>query len=189
MLPKNLVLLRNYLETNSQIAKEILGVKYLDILLITNAQYGFSQKRDKAMYGNFKLLYHELSSLISGKPKFFSSFGIGHINPDNRNGISNVLSSAGDSPVKNSTIILGVQYINCSFNTTNNLKQSEGVLNFLCPQKTISAIVNKTNNDQKMFRYISDTEFYYPNCDRDLKKLKGTIVIENCKASANWTWE
>lgn len=189
MLSKNLVQLKNYLAINKQKAREIPGDRYLDLLLITNAPYGFSPKRDKAMYNNFNLLYNELSNQLPGKPKFFGSFGIGHINPDNPKGIANVLNFSEDSPVKNNVTIVGVHYFNCFFNSSNTFKESKGVLEFLCKQKSISTMSKSTNSDKPILRYIPGTEFNYPNCDKSIKQLKGIVIIENFNATANWTWE
>lgn len=188
-LPAKLNQLKKYLGKNIQASKQILGGKYLDVFLIANARYGFSSGRDRVMYDNFKFLYNELSGQLSNKPKFFASFGIGHINPDNPNGIANILNSARDSPVKNGIITLGVQYLNCYFDTSNTFKSSEGIFSFLCKPKPLATIIDSKNNDKALFRFISAKDFNYTFCDTDINKLKGIIIIENFKSTANWTWE
>ena len=73
-------------------------------------------------------------------PLFFASFGTGHINPENRNGIAMKLLQDEKSPVRNSVQIIGVQYFNCKFDKDTVAKLSEASLNF-CVKSLQSGIL------------------------------------------------
>ncbi|MDB5200219.1 MAG: hypothetical protein JWO92_2182 [Chitinophagaceae bacterium] len=190
MLHSNLNEVKKYLEKNITLSKKILGDKYLDILLITNVQYGMSlsKVRDKSMYANIKYLYNELSTKYSSKPKFFASFGIAHINPRNSKGIANILNSDEESPFKNGIVTLGVQYLNCYFGTSNEFKSSTGILDWLCNKKLAARMIGSTNN-KSTFSFFTDKDLNYIKCKTAIKNLTGIIVIENFKGTANWIWE
>lgn len=184
-LSKHLRQLKNYIDKNSEASRKAFGERFTDIYLIANAAYGFSPNRDRAMYHNFKFLYNELSIASAGVPKFFASFGIGHVNPGNGRGLANLLLESEDSPIRSSVSILGVQYINCSFGNKDDVRKSVGMLSFVCPQKRIATL--ESGNSVASFRFLPVTYFNY--CQAAIGKLNGIIVIENYKATTHWTWE
>ncbi|HEX7847727.1 MAG TPA: hypothetical protein VF476_18130 [Chitinophagaceae bacterium] len=113
-LAMNLKRLRNYLSQHEQDSRTLLGDYFTDVLLIANAQYDFTPDRDDAMLENFKRLHKELTK-NGERPLFFASFGTGHVNLRNSNGIAMKLLEDEDSPVKNSVAVTGTHYFNCLF--------------------------------------------------------------------------
>lgn len=187
ILRKSLQQLKKYLDQNAELSKSALGHHYLDIYLIASAAYGFSPKRDRAMYDNFKFLYNELALQSASPPRFFASFGIGHVDPANRRGLASLLNSADDSPVKARVRVIGVQYLNCYFGSGSKLTKSAGNLSFLCPQRNFPAVTAALLDGRPTLRYARISEF--GSCEASINKLAGIILVENFKATSNWTWE
>lgn len=181
-LRKNLTQLKTYLAKNNAESKTVLKDHYLDVALMANAQYDFSPKRDFSMYRNFKLLCDELS----GPPVFFSSFGIGHITPDNRNGLAHILNTAGDSPLKDRVSTIGIQYLNCHFESSDKFEKTTGSMSFLCHRSQLEQLT-PVGNGQPLLRYIPSTSF--TSCSEQIKKFAGIIVAEHFPSSKYWISE
>ena len=103
---------------------------------MTHSQYGSSTSRDGYMLDNFLILYNELKR-TNPSPKFVGSFGTGHVSPKNEKGIAMRLLTSKQSPVLNNVVLLGAQYINCTFGKDNQLYKNSGTLSALCNDKNI----------------------------------------------------
>jgi hypothetical protein len=183
----NLSKLKSYLKENDHKCRGLLNNYYLDVLLIANAQFNFSPRRDASMMENFKRLYAELAR--DGKnPSFFASFGTGHINPKNHEGIGIKLMSDDQSPVKDSVCILGIQYFNCFFNRENISKSTNGSLSSLCKISEVSlSVIEEEKN--KSISFLPKEKLNMLKCNRAIKNLSGLIVVRNFGATIFWTWE
>jgi hypothetical protein len=183
-----LATLRRYLAENKEKSRLLLGKYFIDVLLITNAQYDFSSNRDEAMIDNFKLLYNELAR-NGERPAFFGSFGTGHVNPGNKDGIAMRLLNGEDSPVKNEVAIIGIEYVNCQFTRNMVNKKSEGSLKFLCKNAVIRKFPAVKNDGKEDIMFFGRDELSQLNCDKAIDYLAGLIVVKNFSGSAYWTWE
>lgn len=177
-MKKQLEKLRNFLSKNQQQYREQLKDYFIDLFLISSAQYEFTPKRDDAMVKNFNLLYKELL-LVNKNPKFFGSFGIGHINPSNRKGIAMRLKEDENSPVRKNVTIIGVQYLNCRFEKENMVKSSSGNLNFLCDKSEIILPLEKDRDSSATIQYLPAKAIKLKNCSRNLSSLSGLVIIKN----------
>lgn len=186
-LHANLERLRNYLSTNEDESRLQLGRYFIDVWLIANAKFDFTPKRDDAMVSNFTRLYKELER--NGEaPLFFASFGTGHVNPNNRNGIAMKLLSEESSPIKNDVSIVGIQYINCRFDKQGAVQPAKGSLNFLCRNAVIENLASlKTSIDTISF--LAKKDLIRLNCRDVIERFSGLIVVRDFEASTFWTWE
>lgn len=181
---ENLVKLKTYLYKNEQDCRKLLGKYYIDLLLISKAQFDFSPRRDKAMLDNFKLLNREL--IQSGEnPKFFASFGVGHINPENKNGLPYRLLENKDSPIKGKVCVVGTQYYKCIFNVSHPSNGPSGTLSSLC-KKSVTEKINYANDTkEKTITFFSKSELKNFDCEA-LNRLDGLVIIRNFDATSSW---
>ena len=183
---ESLVSLKKYLDKNEQSCRLLLGKYYVDVLLISNAQFKMSRQRDKAMFANFKLLYHELSK-EEENPKFFASFGFGHVNPRNKTGLSYKLLETKESPVKGKIAVIGIEYFNCRFNTLQTPKKlSNGTLDFLCKNSVIKSLRISDNTKRKAITFLSKNEIGNLACKNAVGRLDGLIIIRNFDGTSAW---
>jgi hypothetical protein len=173
--------LKNYLDQNEMTSRVLLGDCYIDLLLIANAQYGFSPRRDDAMYANFLRLYHELIK-TDPDPLFLSSFGYAHIDPGNAGSIVTRLKN--NSPVQNSISVIGIQYYQSSFHE-KEIKKWTGNLSFLCRNKTLDELETKLTS----MRYLSRTQLSSLSCNPNIQKLAALILVTNMGSTKYYTWE
>ncbi len=187
-LERNLLSVKSYVTENDSVSRSLLGKYYLDVLLMANAPFHFSPRRDDAMVSNFYLLYHQL--VREGKdPKFFTSFGTGHINPRNNDGIAMKLMNAPESPVKNNVAVMGVQYFNCLFSKENVHKPTDGSLSFLCRNATIEKMKNIQNNYNKQIEFLPKDKLGLANCNEAIQLLSGMILVYNYGSTSFGFWE
>lgn len=179
--------LKNYLTANEYKSRSLLGNFFVDVLLITNAQYDFTPKRDEAMIENFKRLYNELVR-NGGRPLFFASFGTGHINPANSKGIAMKLLHDRSSPVRNKVSIIAVHYFNCRFNKQELGKSSEGSLDFLCKKKFVDNL-SSMQDEKETIIFMPREELNKLQCKKVIEQFSGLIIIRNFNAATFWTWE
>jgi hypothetical protein len=186
----NLDRLKMYLLKNKQRSRFLLGKYFIDVLLMANAQYNFSPRRDKFMFSNFKLLYSALRSQREN-PRFFASFGIGHINPENNKGFAMIILNSKDSPVRGKVSIIGVEYYNCTFFTGKEImdKQTYGTLNFICRKPIITNLYKPTDDKDESISFISKKELANLDYNKYVKTLDGILVIENFGPTFFWKWE
>jgi hypothetical protein len=184
---QNLDALKTYLKNNEQNCRTLLGKYYVDVLLISNSEFAFSPKRDKAMFANFKLLYNELTR-TEANPKFFASFGFGHVNPDNKNGLPYRLLEDGDSPIKGKVSIIGAQYYNCRFKVREPTIGPSGTLSSLCKNSEVKNIDSSNDTKAKTITYFSKNELNNFTCKSALNKLDGIIIIRNFDANSLWAF-
>lgn len=180
--------LRFFLAKNTVECRSSLKDYFLDLLLIANAQYDFSPKRDGAMVDNFYRLYSEL--LITNRdPRFFASFGTGHINPSNKRGIAMRLLKDELSLVFQAVSIIGVQYINSSFYKAVDKKRSDGNLSYLC-KNSISDIKQLVEfNQSQSITYISKKALSVLNCNKDISTFSGLLFIQNYGEAPYCFWQ
>ncbi len=187
-LERNLIKLKSYLKENEQLCRSLLDKYYVDVLLITNAQFNFSSRRDTAMVSNFLRLYQELSK--NGKdPKFFASFGTGHINPRNNNGIVMQLMKDNQSPVKNNVCVIGVQYLNCLFSKENVHKTTDGSLSFLCKSATVEIMASIHDTNSKRIEFLPKSKLNLAHCNAAIQLLSGMILVYNYGSTSFGMWE
>ena len=186
-LSKNLLVLRNYLATHEDECRQTLGRHYIDVLLIANAQFDFTSKRDEAMINNFKRLHKELER-TGETPLFFSSLGTGHVNPNNNNGIAMKLLNDESSPVKNNVSVFGIQYLNCRFNKERTFRSTEGSLNFLCKSVAIQNLPSARSQESSI-TFLKRNELDMLNCKKVIGHFAGLFVVRNFDASSFWIWE
>jgi hypothetical protein len=183
----HLLKLKSYLKENDQKCRALLNKYFVDVLLIANAQFSFSPKRDAAMIANFYRLYNELSK-DGHQPIFFASFGTGHINPKNEDGLVMKLLNDEESPVKDSVCILGIQYFNCRFDKENISKSTVGSLSFLCKTPKVELLINQ-DEKKKSITFLPKEALNMLNCNKAIRKLSGLIVVRNFDSTTFWTWE
>lgn len=187
-LERNLIKLKFYLKENAYLSRSLLDKYYVDVFLIANAQFIFSSRRDAAMASNFYRLYQELSK--EGKdPKFFASFGTGHINPTNNNGIAMRLMNDNQSPVKNGVCVLGVQYFNCLFSKENVYKKTDGSLSFLCKTTTVENMLSVQDNNSKRMEFLPKSKLNLTNCNATIQLLSGMILVYGYGSTSFGIWE
>lgn len=187
-MAKNLENLRVFLTEHDNECRELLKDYFLDVLLIANAQYSFSPKRDGAMVDNFKRLYSELL-LTNSNPRFFASFGTGHIDPSNRRGIAIKLLNDEYSPVRQNVSVIGVQYINSQFFNSRAAKITDGSLNFLCrnPIDKLKELIEFKQSQSISF--ISKKSLSSLNCDKNISIFSGLLVIQNYGEAQHCSWQ
>lgn len=186
-IEENLISLKSYLEENDSISRALLGKYYVDVLLMANAPFNFSPRRDVSMASNFFRMYDELAK--EGRdPKFFASFGTGHINPRNKDGIAMKLMLDPQSPVKNNVSVLGVQYFNCLFSKENVHKETDGSLNALCKKTTIEKLSNIQDNSKRI-EFLSKSKLDLAHCNVATELLSGIILVYNYGSTSFWFWE
>lgn len=186
-LEKGLIRLKSYIQENDSISRVLLGKYYLDVLLMANAQFNFSPRRDASMVSNFFRMYDELAK--EGRdPKFFASFGIGHINPRNKNGIAMKLMLDHQSPVQNNVCVLGVQYFNCLFSKENVHKETDGSLNALCKKTTVEKLSSLQDNSKRI-EFLSKPKLGLAYCDDAIQLLSGMILVYNYGSTSFGFWE
>lgn len=181
----NLASLKEYLNKNDHDCRLLLGKYYVDVLLIANAKFNLSQKRDKDMYANFKLLYRELERK-GEKPKFFASFGIGHINPKNNSGLPYRLVNGSDSPVRNSVSVIGTQYYNCTFNVPKPTPGPMGTLRSVCKKSIVKEIESSNDTREKTITFFNKSELKNFGCNDAINKLSGLIIVRNFPGRTSW---
>lgn len=184
---ENLAALKLYLKNNEKDCRALLGKYYFDVFLISNSAFTFSPKRDKAMYDNFKLLYSELTR-TEVNPKFFASFGFGHLNPDNKNGLPYRLLENGDSPIKDKVSVIGAQYYNCTFRVANPTIGPSGTLSSLCKNSVVKNIDSSNDTKAKTITFFSKSELKTFRCKELLNKLDGLVIIRNFEANSLWAF-
>jgi hypothetical protein len=179
--------LKNYLDQNEVISRNQLGAYYVDLLLVANAQYGFSPRRDDAMYANFIRLYKELIK-VDTNPLFLSSFGYAHINPGNANVILNRLRNSADSPVRDSISVIGIQYYESAFEG-NKKKKWLGNLSFLCRDKALRTLQATGADGIPGLYLLSKSRLALLSCDEDINKLDAVILVCNMDNTQYYIWE
>lgn len=180
--------LRFFITENSLECRSLLKDYFLDLLLIANAQYNFSPYRDKAMVDNFHKLYNELL-ITNNDPRFFASFGTGHINPSNKRGIAMRLLKDESSPVNQKVSVIGVQYFNSSFYKASIEKQTDGNLSYLC-KNSISDIKKLVEfNQSQSVSYISKKSLSLLNCNKDITTFSGLLFIQNYGEAPYCFWQ
>lgn len=185
---KNLNNLQFFLVEHDKECRESLKDYFLDVLLIANAQYAFSPKRDGAMVDNFKRLYSELL-LTNSNPRFFASFGTGHIDPSNRSGIAMTLLREEFSPVRQNVSVIGVQYINSQFFNSRAAKITDGSLSFLCrnPIDKLKELIDFKQSQSISF--ISKMSLSSLKCDKNISTFSGLLVIQNYGEAPHCSWQ
>lgn len=185
---KNLNNLQFFLAEHDKECRESLKDYFLDVLLIANAQYAFSPKRDGAMVDNFKRLYSELL-LTNSNPRFFASFGTGHIDPSNRSGIAMTLLREEFSPVRQNVSVIGVQYINSQFFNSRAAKIIDGSLSFLCrnPIDKLKELIDFKQSQSISF--ISKMSLSSLKCDKNISAFSGLLVIQNYGEAPHCSWQ
>jgi len=184
---ENLNELATYLKNNEQNCRTLLGKYYVDVLLISNSQFAFSPKRDKAMFDNFKLLYSELTR-IEKNPKFFASFGFAHVNPENKNGLPYRLLEDGDSPIKGKVSVIGAQYYNCTFKVETPTIGPVGTLSSLCKNSAVKDMDSSNDTKAKTITFFSKNELTKFACKKALNKLDAILIIRNFNANSSWAF-
>jgi hypothetical protein len=182
---KSLKQLRAYLSENEKECRLQLKEDFTDVILIANAQYNFSPRRDDAMFDNFTRLYQELSR-VNTDPSFFASFGTGHINPSNNKGLAMRLSKDNASPVARQVSISGVQYFNCGFKDNAN-RTSAGSLDLLCKNSS-RYLQQVSNHNNQQISFISKRILNSEICDK-ADAFAGLFAIRNFNGSIFCDWE
>lgn len=182
---ENLTALKKYLDENERDCRLFLGKYYVDVLLIANAKFTLSQKRDKDMYANFKLIYKELERK-GEKPKFFASFGIGHINPKNNSGLPYRLFNGNDSPIRNSVSVIGTQYYNCTFNVPKATPGPSGTLSVICKKTIVKSVESVNDTKERSITFFNKSELKNFGCDDAINKLSGLIIVRNFSGRTSW---
>jgi hypothetical protein len=179
--------LKNYLDRNEIICRNQLRTFYIDLLLVANAQYGFSPRRDNAMYANFIRLYQELIKTETN-PLFLSSFGYAHINPANTQSIANRLHTTHDSPVSNGVVLLGIQYYQSSFHQEGKKKWT-GNLSFLCNNKALQILATIGADGKPAISLLSQSRLISLSCNPMAKKFDAAILVSNMGSAQYYLWE
>jgi hypothetical protein len=183
----NLLSLKIYLDKNEEECKKLLGKYYIDVLLMCNAQFTLSPRRDKTMFANFKLLYKELLH-TEENPAFFASFGFGHINPSNRNGLPYRLLENKDSPVKGKVSVIGIQYYHCKFSVENPTAGPAGTVSSLCKDVVEKHLDKSDSTGTKTITFLPKSELKNFACKEAFKQLDGLIIIRNFDAVSSWSF-
>lgn len=182
---KNLSALKNYLNQNEKDCRLFLNKYYVDVLLIANAKFTLTQKRDKDMYANFKLLYNELET-EGERPKFFASFGIGHITPKNNSGLPYRLLNGNDSPARDSVSVIGIQYYNCTFNVPSSDSSRTGTLSSVCKKSVVKELENLNDAKERTITFVKKSELKNFGCNDAINKLSGLIIVRNFHRTTSW---
>ncbi|WP_126974355.1 hypothetical protein [Gynurincola endophyticus] len=96
------------LQSDRLLYQQHFGIYYNDLLLMASNMVGYRRNRDADIFKSFLVLYEQLKSVQKNEPKFFSFYGIGHM--DN---LGNILLKSNQSPVKNNVVKIGILYVNC----------------------------------------------------------------------------
>jgi hypothetical protein len=187
-LKKALKLLQTWMNKEDASARKQLKEFYTDLLLIVNAQFDFSPRRDDAMFQSFTLLYQELIKTDTS-PSFLASFGTGHINPNNKSGIAMQLMLAPTSLVRNEVAIIGVQYYHCYFSKENVYKPTYGSLDFLCNKAIVENLVYVKDAKEKTIRWLPNQELLKWGCRSMIDKMEGLLIISDYKATIFGEWQ
>lgn len=188
-LPRHLSKMQAWLQKHPEEAQGALKDKYLDLWLIVNAQYGWSPRRDKPMYNNFRFLYQQLLEKDGVPPTFFGSFGTGHVNPGNTDGITVLMQAHKNSPARDSVIVLGAQYLDCHFFSDDNRMPSSGNLDLLCNEANTASLVKYIPTTGPALRFLAAKDIQQTPCGKRIKGLFGIVIIERFKATPYYFWE
>lgn len=172
-----------HLDHHESESRKLLGKYFIDLLLVANAQNGFSRNRDFPMYANFKKLYNELK-LTDTNLMFLSSFGYSHIHPSNSQAIANRLGNEYGSPVRGSVALIAIQYYQSSFQQ-EEVKKWAGNLSFLCNTNALQGLAT----DKPGIYFISPSRLASLSCNSDVKKLAALILVSNMSSTKNYIWE
>jgi hypothetical protein len=183
-MPRALSNLYNGMAAIGEGEKLKLALCYTDLMLMLKANYGFSPQRDMGMFNNFIYLYKRLSE--TERPKFYASFGIGHVNPDNRKSLSALLKESEKSPVKGQVTLIGVQYVNSYFGDKAE-SRTTGHLSSVCKSNYASSLA--TSGSEFSIKYLPAKELPDSNCKRDLALYAGVLIVQNSPPSLFWLWE
>ncbi len=187
-LKNALKLLKTWMNKEEARARKQLSEFYTDLLLMVNAQFDFSPRRDDAMFQNFTLLYQELVK-IDTSPSFLASFGTGHINPNNKNGIAMQLMLESTSVVHNDVAIIGVQYYRCYFGKENVYKTTFGSLDFLCNKSIVENLQYAKELNKKAIRWIPNQELQKFGCKGIMEKMDGMLIMTGYEAAIFGEWQ
>jgi len=177
-----------YIFTHEQESRDLLKQYYTDILLITHAQFAFSSRRDKAMCDNFVRLYYELKKQDEN-PRFFGSFGTGHVNPGNKNGIAMRIFYSADTSLQKKVSVTAAQYLDCIFDSSAVKMAYNGSLNSLCGKNPVKLPDPYPESRTPNIMYVSGKELQLRNCAYPAGIISGVLVIRNFGASSFWSWE
>jgi hypothetical protein len=121
-------------------------------ILVNRLDY-YKVLRNDEMLEAFK----EICSLfhLDSSAKFLGRFGWGHTDKAFKKSMAYLLENDSSSPVKNSTFVVGVQYLNCSMFRPNNdvLIENDGVVNDRSQKKSLAALNQQDPTPIKIFTW------------------------------------
>ena len=124
-------------------------------ILINRLDY-YKVNRNDEMLEAFK----EICSFfhLDSSAKFLGRFGWGHTNKSFKKSMAYLLENDPFSPVKNSTYVVGVQYLNCTAFGTNNslLIENNGIVNDRSQKKSLVALNEQDGAPIKIFTWPPD---------------------------------
>lgn len=185
-IPQLLTEIKQYLSISADTAASLLGNYYIDLLLITQAQYGFSPRRDANMFMNFQTLYKALSTHTTN-PRFFGSFGYAHIQPGNTQSISYRLQNSNSSPVRGKVSLMGIQYFRSV--TGESYQATIGNLSALCSKTILTQLEQQVSgNNPEVHIYGSKNISLIP-CKPGLQTFSALLLVYNYPGSRGYIFE
>ena len=96
-------------------ARQSLGNSYALFQLLISRNTDFDKNRDKELFASLL----EIDALVrksEPKPRYFASFGIAHVNIQNKRSFASLLLNDKDSPYKNDLFVVATEYVSCTSN-------------------------------------------------------------------------
>ncbi len=185
-IPQLLTQIKQYLSVAADTAASLLGNYYIDLLLITQAQYGFSPRRDANMFMNFQTLYKTLST-YTPNPRFFGSFGYAHIQPGNTQSISYRLQYSNSSPVRGKVSLIGIQYFRSV--TGESYQASIGNLSALCNKSALRQLEERVSDNSPEVLIYGKKNLSLLPCKPGLQTFSAVLLVYNYPGSRSYIFE
>ncbi|WP_118976993.1 hypothetical protein [Taibaiella koreensis] len=143
--------------------KQYFGPYYADLALMASNIVGTKGRSDKTIFNGFLSLYRYCFSNGEASPKFLAMYGFGHLK-----GFGTRLSADKASPVKNKTIIVGLQYYEChgDWPWRQERRYNDGVA-FFFPEKDFDRI------RERLYRQPGMQIGVLPNKDKCISSKAG----------------
>ena len=133
--------------------KDFLGSGLTNFQILVNRLDYYKVKRNDEMLEAF----NEICTLfkLDSSAKFLGRFGWGHIDKSYRHSMSYLLENDLASPVKNSTYVVGVQYIDCAaFSSRASIVlENEGVVNDRAQKRVLRKFQDHDTTPIKIFQW------------------------------------
>jgi hypothetical protein len=128
------------------------GEQLPHFIVLANRLDHFKVRRNDEMLEAFK----EICSLfrLDSSAKFLGRFGWGHIDKSQKNSMSWLLENDPSSPVRNSTFVIGVQYLECASAARNNgFLENDGIVHDGTQKKALAALNRQDPSPIKIFTW------------------------------------